>query len=440
MITRLKSVTSHSGFRRYGANTAWLFAEKIIRMVAGLFIGIWIARYLGPDQFGLLNYVISFAAIFGIIGTFGLDGIIIRELVKDKTKRDIILGTAFWLRVIGSLLVMLILVIASYFTSNDSMTDYYILLIAFSSFFNTTLVISSFFESEVQSKNSVKVNISMLIISSILKIIFILFNFPLIAFVYLVVIEAMILAVGYISIYSKDKRTVWQWKLDKSTALQMLKDGWPLMISFMMVTIYMQSDIIMIKELLNVEAVGIYAAATRLSVAWYFIPSIIASSLFPALINAKKISESLYYARLTKLLTLMIWMGIAIAIPMTFLSDWLIMILYGEAYNGAGIILSIHIWAAVFVFANSAINQWYVNENLQFISMIFTGIGAILNLVLNYLLIPIYGIVGSAIATIISYFIASFLCLLFHKETRKVFFIFIKSFNIFNLMKLQTSH
>lgn len=440
MIARLKSLTSHSGFRRYGANTAWLFAEKIIRMFVGLFIGIWIARYLGPDQFGLLNYVISFAAIFGIIGTFGLDGIIIRELVKDKAKRDIILGTAFWLRVIGSLLVMLILVIASYFTSNDSMTNYYILLIAFSSFFNATIVIDYFFKSEVQSKNSVKINISMLIISSLLKIIFIVFNFPLIAFVYLVVIEAMILAVGYVSIYSKDNLTIWQWKFDKSTAIQMLKDGWPLMISFMMVTIYMQSDIIMIKELLNVEGVGVYAAATRLSVAWYFIPSIIASSLFPALINAKKVSESLYYARFTKLLTLMIWMGIAIAIPMTFLSDWLIMILYGEAYNGAGIILSIHIWAAVFVFANSAINQWYVNENLQFISMIFTGIGAILNLVLNYLLIPIYGIVGSAIATIISYFIASFLCLLFHKETRKVFFIFIKSFNIFNLMKLQTSH
>lgn len=440
MIARLKAITSHSGFRRYGANTAWLFAEKIIRMVAGLFVGIWVARYLGPDQFGLLNYVISFFGIFTVIGTFGLDGIIIRELVKDKAKRDVILGTSFWLRVIGCFLVIFLLLITFYFKSDDSKTEHYVMVIALLSFFGATIVIDYFFKSEVQSKNSVIVNIAMLIITSILKMIFIVFQFPLAAFMYLVAFEGVLLSIGFIVIYSKYNLSVFAWKFDKDLALKMLKDSWPLMISGMMVMIYMQSDVIMIKELLNLEAVGLYSAAARISVAWYFIPAIISSSLFPALINAKKVSESLYYARFTQLLTLMIWMGIAIAIPMTFLSDWLIMLLYGEAYSGAGIILSIHIWAAIFVFANSAINQWFVNENLQFVSMIFTGIGAILNLVLNYLFIPIYGIVGSAIATIISYFIASFLCLLLHKETRKVFFIFIKSFNIFNLIKLQTSH
>jgi O-antigen/teichoic acid export membrane protein len=182
--------------------------------------------------------------------------------------------------------------------------------------------------------------------------------------------------------------------------------------------IYVKIDQVMIKEMIDTEAVGQYAAAVRISEAWYFIPGAIASSIFPAIINAKKQNEDLYYARLQKLYDIMVWMAIAIALPMTFLSDGIVGLLYGAQYNEAGSVLMVHIWAGVFVFLGVASGQWLLSENLQIFSTMNTTIGAIVNIGLNYMLIPRMGIEGSAWATLISYCIAGYLCLLIWKKTR----------------------
>ena len=189
----------------------------------------------------------------------------------------------------------------------------------------------------------------------------------------------------------------------------------------------MKIDQVMIKVMLDSEAVGQYAAAVKLSEAWYFIPMVIASSLFPAIINSKKQSEVLYYARLQKLYDLMIWMAIAIAVPMTFISGWVVDLLYGAQYNEAASVLMIHIWASIFVFLGVASSKWLIIENLQGYAMINTIIGAITNILLNLLLINYFGIEGAAWATLISYFIAAYLCLSFFKSTRINFYKLSKS-------------
>jgi O-antigen/teichoic acid export membrane protein len=183
----------------------------------------------------------------------------------------------------------------------------------------------------------------------------------------------------------------------------------------------MKIDQVMIKEMLNSEAVGQYAVAAKLSEIWYFIPMAIASSLFPAIINAKKKSEDLYHARMQKLYDIMAWMAIAIAIPMTFLSDWVVELLYGTQYNLAGSVLMIHIWAGVFVFLGVASSKWFITENLQKYSFYRTLAGALINILLNYILIPIYGIYGAAIATLIAQFIASYFFNIFNKRLRYTF-------------------
>ena len=131
----------------------------------------------------------------------------------------------------------------------------------------------------------------------------------------------------------------------------------------------MKIDQVMIKEMMNAEAVGQYAAAVRLSEVWYFIPMVITASLFPAIINAKKKNENLYYLRLQRLYDFMAFMAIAIALPMTFLSDWIVELLYGAQYNQAGSVLVIHIWAGVFVFLGVASAKWFLVENLQMLSL-----------------------------------------------------------------------
>jgi len=443
VISRLKNLTNraltHQGFMKYFKNTSWLFAEKILRLVVGLFVGIWVARFLGPEQFGLFSYAQSFVGLFVAISGLGLDGIIVRELVKDESKRDALLGTAFKLKLIGALLVLIALAIAVNLSQQDSLTTLLIFTIASATVFQSFNVIVFYFQAKVLSKYIVYANIISLLISSMVKIGLILNDAPLLYFAYSILFDSLILMCGFLYFYRYKKYLISQWFFDKNLARSLLKDSWPLILSGLVISIYMKVDQIMIKEMISVEAVGQYAAAVRISEAWYFIPIVIASSLFPSIINAKKQSETLYYARLQKLYDLMVWMAIAIALPMTFLSDSVVSVLYGEQYNQAGSVLMIHIWAGVFVFLGVASGKWFVSENLQIFSTINTTIGAIVNVGLNYILIQRMGIEGAAWATLISYFVAAYLCLVLNNKTRKNFINLTKSLFLIRVFNVKRS-
>lgn len=440
MKAKLKSLKNHQGFMKYFRNTSWLFGEKILRMVVGLFVGVWVARYLGPEQYGLLSYAQSFVGLFAAFATLGLDGIVVRELVKDESRRDELIGTAFWLKLAGSIVVLSLLAIAVNFTSNDSDTNVIVFIIASATVFQAFNVVDLYFQSRVLSKYVVYANVISLFISSMVKIALILNEAPLIAFAWMVLFDSVVLAMGFICFYIKHSRhstpatrhsaldaesnskfKIQNLTFKRETAISLLKDSWPLILSGIVISIYMKIDQVMIKEMLGNEAVGQYAAAVRLSEAWYFIPMVITSSIFPAIINAKKQSEELYYARLQRLYDLMVWMAIAIALPMTFLSDWVVNLLYGVQYNQSGTVLALHIWTGVFVFLGVASSKWFVSENLQKNSFYRTLAGAILNIFLNYLLIPLYGIYGAAIATLASQAVASYLFNVTNKKLRYTF-------------------
>ena len=421
--TKLKTLKNHSGFIRYFKNTSWLFAEKILRKIVNLFIGIWVVRYLGPEQFGLFSYAQSFVGLFAVIATFGLDGILVRELVKNESRRDELIGTAFWLKVMGAFSVLLILTVAVNFTLNDTYTNILVFIIASATIFQSFNVVDFYFQSKVMSKFVVYTNIISLLLSSLVKIALILNEAPLVAFALVVLFDSFVLACGFIYFYIKNNSTFnfKKLKFRSKTATLLLKDSWPLILSGIVISIYMKIDQVMIKEMMNVESVGQYAAAVRLSEAWYFIPIVIASSLFPSIVNAKKQSERLYYARLQKLYDVMVWTAIAIALPITFSSDWIIDLLYGAQYNQSGVVLMIHIWAGVFVFLGVVSSSWFIAENLQKYAFYRTLAGAVINIILNYILIPIYGIYGAAFATLVSQAVASYLFNMTNKKLRYTF-------------------
>jgi len=254
-------------------------------------------------------------------------------------------------------------------------------------------------------------------------------------FAYGILFDSVILMCGFLYFYRYKKHLISQWFFDKKLARSLLKDSWPLILSGLVISIYMKVDQIMIKEMISVEAVGQYAAAVRISEAWYFIPMVVASSLFPAIINAKKQSETLYYARLQKLYDLMVWMAIAIALPMTFLSDWVVNLLYGEQYNQAGSVLMIHIWAGVFVGLAVVKGRWQVTENLTKLYFYGALVSSILNLILNFLLIPAYGIKGAAFATLLSQFSSAYLINYFFKELYGQAKLMNQSVNIMRVLK-----
>ena len=435
MLDRLRDLKNQSGFMRYFKNTSWVFGEKILQIFASLFVGVWVARYLGPENLGILSYAQSFVGILLAFSTLGLDSILVRELVKNPSDKNRLLGTAFGLQTLGSVILIILLITGIGFTNNDRFTDKIIILLGTATFFQSFTVISKYFQSIVHSKTVVSASVISLVISSALKVVLILLNAPLIAFVYVILSDSVVMALGLVYFYTKNHQSIKKWAFSRKRAKDLIKDSWPLILSGIVVSIYMKIDQVMIKEMMDSGWVGQYAAAVRLSESWYFIPTVICSSLFPAIVNAKKNNENLYYRRLQQLYDLMVYVSLSIAIPMTFLSGWVVNLLYGSEFHSASAVLSIHIWAGVFVFLGVSRGGWIINENLQRYSAFYLGAGMVTNLVLNFILIPKIGIIGAAWATLISQSVSVLFAPLLFKKTRLSFYMMTKSLFLVSLFR-----
>lgn len=398
-----------------------MLAEQVLRIIAGLFVGIYVARYLGPEQFGIYSYAVAFVALFGAIARLGLDGIVVRDLVNHPEERDTYLGTAFWLKLIGTLVTIGLLAIAVQFTGNDATTNLYIFIIASGLLFQSFDVVDFYFQSRVLSKYVSISRLVQLVMSSVLKLYFVLVQADLLWFVVVSLVDQMSLALALGFAYWKQKNGNFFGHFKLGVAKEALKNSWPLMLSGIAIALYMRIDQIMINEMLGERAVGLYSAAVKLSEAWYFVPGITTASLYPAIVNAKKISLELYYGRLQRLFTLLTWAALVAAVAMTFASEWLVVTLYGEEFKEAGQILMVHIWAGVFVSYGVASGSWFTTENLQKYAFYRTIFGVIVNIALNVILIQSHGLIGAAIATVIAQSMAALFFDILTKKTRVLF-------------------
>jgi O-antigen/teichoic acid export membrane protein len=439
MLARLQNIIhsakTHQGFRRYFTNTSWMFGELMLRMIAGLLVGVWVARYLGPEQFGLLSYAISFASLFGIVAKLGLDSIVVQNLVEEPALHDAFVGTAFWLKLAGAFIMIVVLGLVTLLTNNNSTTNLYVFIIASGIIFQSFEVVDFYFQSKVLSKFVSLCKFAQLFISSSIKIYLILIGADLFWFVLMSLIDQITLAISLYVAYRCQKIGSFIRSFDFSLAKKMLKRSWSLMFSGLVIMIYMRIDQVMIYEMLGEREVGIYSAAVRLSEIWYFIPYIITNSIFPSIVNAKKINEEQYMKRLQQLFTLLVWMSFFVALLTLLLSKWLVVLLYGLAYQEASQVLNVNIWAGVFVAIGVAGSSWLVCENLQHNLMYRSASGAILNILLNLALIPRFGIVGSAYATLMAHSIANLFFDLLTSKTRIIFNMKLKTILLSGLNK-----
>ena len=418
-------------------NISWLFVDKVIRMTIGLFIGVWVARYLGPEQFGLLNFSTAFVSLFGVVAALGLKDIVVRDLVNKPKNANNILGTAFLLQVLSGLLSFTLVIVAiNYFRPEDSQSKLIVIILGFIMVFKSSDVIKYWFESQVKSKYTVWAESGVIIFFSAVKVVLILNNSPLINFVWAILLESILLAIVLFLMYGWSGEKLKHWSVQTYRAKKLLNNSWPLILSGLAIIIYLRIDQIMLGQILNNEAVGIYSAAVRISEVWYFIPIIIISSLFPSIINTKKQNEVLYFLRLQKIYDLLIWLAIGVSLPVMFLSDWVVNFLYGEEYKLAGDVLMIHIWAGIFVFFGVARGKWLIIENLQKIGLVCTLIGAMVNIFLNYIFIEKYGVNGAAISTFFSYGVSALIVPLFFAKDRVSTLMFFRSLNLFRYLKL----
>lgn len=414
------------------ANTGWLFADKIIRMGAGLLVGVWVARYLGPAQFGLFNYALAFVALFSIIANLGLDSIVVRDLVHDPERRDETLGTAFSLKlIVGSATFVLTLGAICLLRPAEGTTHWLVGIIALGTIFQAFDTVDFWFQAQVRSKYSVYAKNAAFLIATSIKVVMILLHAPIVAFAWAGLAETVCGAVGLVIAYRSAGYFLRSWRASLALATGLLRDSWPLMLSGVVVMVYIKIDQIMLGEMLGNREVGIYSAAVRLSEVWYFIPMAITSSVFPAIVTAKKSDEAEYYKRLRKLYLLMVWLSLGVAIPVTLFAGEIVQLVFGEQYRQAAGALSINCWAGLFIFSGLVSNHWYLLEKLNHLTLYRHVVGAGANIGLNLVLIPRYGVNGAAAATLLTQFVTSYLFDLLNKPTRILFRIKTQYFLLF---------
>lgn len=408
---------------KYFKNTSWLLGEKILRMVIGLFVGIWVARYLGPEQFGLFSYAQSFVGLFAAIATLGLDGIVVRELVKDESRANELIGTAFWLKVIGAIATLLILSIAINFTSNDSFTNALVFIIASATIFQSFNVVDMYFQAKVLSKFVVYANIISLFISSVIKVVLILNNASLIAFAWVILFDSFILACGFVYFFlTSSKINIQKLTFKKSTAFTLLKDSWPLMFAYMSYLIYTKIDRVMIGDMLDEYSVGIYSVAAMMYEMSFIIPSIIAGSISPFLIKEYNKNTKSFYNLTLVLLNYSTLLAYIMVVFLYFFSEEVIFILFGEEYKESADFLWVLSIGLIAMFNSFIRSSYLVILNQQKLLLYLNMMYIFINIILNYFLISIFGVMGAVYATIITKIISLF-GIFFFQKTKKYFFI-----------------
>ncbi|MCP5459190.1 MAG: flippase [Gammaproteobacteria bacterium] len=388
-------------------------ADNIFRIVLGVLVGAWVARYLGPNQFGELAYALAFVAFFQTVSKLGLDSVVIRDLAKDPNAASITLGTVFRLRLVMGFTVWAVAIGAmALLRPGDATSLLLVAIVAGTVVFQAADTIDLWFQSCTQSKRTVMAKTGSTILVTLIRVILILAKAPLIAFAAVMVTEAALTALGLFWVYNRyPTRASWSWNTRR--ARQLVRESWPFLLSSISVIIYMRIDQIMLREMVGEYELGIYSAALPLSTVWYFIPMAISSSVGPMIARAKNSSEIIYNAHLERLFSLMWWYSLPLCLCIAMLSEQLITCLYGPAYSASAVVLAVHVFANVPVALGVAQSQWIVNEGHSTFALYRTQLGMISNVLLNLILIPTHGAVGAAVATVIGQIMAAILSNLF---------------------------
>lgn len=418
-------------------NIGWLFFDKVLRMGVVLLVGVWVARYLGPEQFGLFSFATAFVGMFGAVAGLGLQSIVVRDIVFDSACKEETLGTAIGLQLLGGMIAYACVMGTIFWLRPEAiLAKIMVAILGSLLLFKFSEVALYWFESQVMSKYIVWVQTPCFLAFAAIKVCLILSQAELQAFAWATVSEAFMVAVLILSMLGLRGPKLKQLRFSLQRAKTLMMDSWPLLLSCIVNALYMKIDQIMLGQMVGDDSVGIYSAAVRISEVWYFVPAMIAASVFPSILEAKKRDDAEYQQRLQFLYDLMVWLSFAIALPMTFLSTPIVVALYGPAYAESGSILAIHIWSSVFVFLGVASGQWFISERRPMLGFQRSFLGLAINVCLNFILIPKFGAIGTAVSTLLGQIAAGWLFDLVQPVTRPAFIAKSKSFNLIRSYKV----
>lgn len=390
-------------------NLYWAVIGKIVNLLGSLLVGIIVARYLGPEQYGLMNYVISYVFLFQTFALFGLDSIEIREEARGQKPFPVIIGTAFFLKLFFGCCVIILAILISWMMEADGYTTLLVAIYSLSVVLNSLIVIRNYFTAIVHNEYVIKAEISRTLISIIIKLILLVLNASLTWFVLAYMFDFVLLGAGYGMVYQTKIGAIQEWRFDREYAVFLLCESFPLLLTNAAVIIYQRIDQVMIGNMVDKSSVGYFSVAAKFTEVLIFLPMILAQTITPILVKARERNVAEYKSKAQQFMNISFWLSLIVSAIVSILSYWLIRFTFGQAYLPAVAVLQIMAFKAACVALSNTAGAMLVTEGLQRYAILRDGFGCVVCVLLNYLLLPRYGMMAAAFVSIASNIAAGYL-------------------------------
>lgn len=392
-------------------NTAWVIASRVYQIVLNLAVSVLTSRYLGPGNYGLVQYAASFASLLTAFCTLGMGDVMVPSLVESPEKQGRLLGTAIGMRLISSLLSVMTVCLAVWVLNpGESLTLWVTALYCGGMVLQSLETIRYFYQKHLLSRITSLLTILVRTAVAAYKIALLIFQKDVLWFAFANVVDHGLFGLLLLLAYARHRGAGQRLRFDRRIAARLLKSGSPFILSGLLVALYGQADKIIIKHLLGESQVGLYAAALVISGQWTFLLSAAIDSARPLIMEQFTADRDQFRQNLTRLYRMIFLLCLAAAAALTALAEPLVRLLYGADYLGAVGALRILPWGTAFSYLGVARSIWAVPNGRQGYEKYLALIGALSNVALNLLLIPLWGICGAAAATVLTQIITNFLC------------------------------
>ena len=397
-----------SKLQRVGSNVAWLVANRVITKGAGLLVIGFAARVLGEERYGILSYALLLVGMFHAVANMGLDGIVIRELVKAPHRSSEILGSSLALRLLGATLATsLVGSVAALDPANQGLMP--VFLLVGSLFFPQAFEVADlWFQKNIDSKFPVIARTVAVVLGASVKCLLLINHAPLVAFAGACLLEGVLNAAAVLIVYRLRGQHPTAWRFNAPLARAMLRDSWPLILSGLLIALYMRLEQVMVRSFLGYKSLGIYNTASQITEAWGFLPAFLLSSIYPVLVEERQRSPERFQKRMQLVFDLLTGLGYAVALGVATLAPILIPALFGDRYLNAIPVLVIQSLGAPIFFSGAVRAQFFLFENINIYHTLTASLGIALNITLAILLIPILGLPGAAVAGFFGALLAGF--------------------------------
>ncbi|MBE6584935.1 MAG: flippase [Ruminococcaceae bacterium] len=399
-------------------NAGWLIGGKVVQMMISLVVGLLTARYLGPSNYGLINYAAAYTAFFSSFCTLGINSVLVKEFVDNRGSEGKVIGTALVLKAMASFLsAVTVVCIVSIVDAGETETILVVGLSSLGLIFHIFETINYLFQSHLQSKVTAIASLVAYTLTAVYKVILLITGQSVAWFAFATSVDYICVGIILLVVYRKyyGERLAFSFQYGK----QLLSKSYHFILPSLMVAIYGQTDKIMLKQMISDAEIGYYSTALAVCSMWCFVLSAIIDSMYPSIMEAHKKDEEMFAKRNRQLYAIIFYVSVVVSLILTAFAEWVILLLYGEAYLPSVSPLRIVTWYTAFSYLGVARNAWIVcKEKQKYLKYVYFS-AALANVVLNLVFIPLWGASGAAVASLVAQVLTTMVVPFFIKGLRE---------------------